>query len=494
MSARPQRLKINNELGIPTTLPQGEQYLQCWGLGPDTLILGPGPSPELCMPLVAPKGNVFYLHLPQFYEQMPKTWHQALPKHWQALDLEQIKHLPPGTRKILYTPLKRLFPASLAPVLAGVQLAVTKTKTRELWLPTQPQGLIVPELARAAQDLGFIPRLLPANLSSAELIPMLEQGPPALGISINFHGLDPWGENQALFAAAGVPLVVWCVDNPLHLLTAQKNKLWQQLPLFVTDNWFVASLKKLGAQPIHLPLGTDPTIFAPKKTDCNHEGLLFVGRSHFPQQDKFFAAATLPPDVQNQAKALSGRQGHFGWWQTKLKIPLWPGQKVRNLGLGAELQSRKWRCACLQYLAAHEQLTIIGDQHWRQLLPGIQLRPPVDYYHGLARAYQEFSMVLNLTSLLLPHGLTQRHFDVWACGGFLLSDNTPGLDIFPQDLTQDISFSTPAQALERVRYFATHEGHKKDLAQAWQKHILAEHSYKHRLQTILDYLETRFQI
>jgi spore maturation protein CgeB len=101
----------------------------------------------------------------------------------------------------------------------------------------------------------------------------------------------------------------------------------------------------------------------------------------------------------------------------------------------------------------------------------------VDYYSGLAEIYREASFSLNLTSLLLPHGLTQRHFDVWACGGFLLTDDTPGLKIFPQELARAVTFETPEQAAELLRSLAAAPLRKEELRRAWQEHILEEHSY-----------------
>ncbi|NCC05528.1 MAG: glycosyltransferase family 1 protein [Proteobacteria bacterium] len=129
-------------------------------------------------------------------------------------------------------------------------------------------------------------------------------------------------------------------------------------------------------------------------------------------------------------------------------------------------------------------LTVVGDEQWRALLPGTSIHPPVDYYSGLADTYRNASFSLNLTSLLLPHGLTQRHFDVWACGGFLLTDNTPGMNIFPRELAQAVTFSSPKEAAELLRALAADPKRKEDLRRAWQMHILEEHGYCRRLASI----------
>ncbi|MDP3431268.1 MAG: glycosyltransferase, partial [Desulfomicrobium sp.] len=152
---------------------------------------------------------------------------------------------------------------------------------------------------------------------------------------------------------------------------------------------------------------------------------------------------------------------------------------------GAETASARWRQDCLTALAAMVDLTVVGDDAWRGMLPGARLLPPVDYYSGLAEVYRRASFSLNLTSLLLPHGLTQRHFDVWACGGFLLTDDTPGMKIFPQELARAVIFASPSEAAELLRSLAANPKGKEELRRAWQEHVCAEHSYVVRLRAII---------
>ena len=403
MPARPIRVKFKNELGISTTLPAGEQYLRLQGHGQDILILCPGPEPELCRPLLTGTGRVHLLHVPEFESQMPPAWPGAVPAEWERVTVEEARTLLPGARVLHYDPATRLLPSVYAPLLAALQPAPKTRTPSTVWLPCPENALIVPELECAAISMGLRPRRLPAVLQAADLARALEDDAPGLFVSVNFHGLDPWGENQALLEAAGVPVAVWCVDNPFHLLTAQKNRLWKRLPLFVTDDWFVTPLRSMGANAGHLPLAVSAKHFAPGRTCPSGRDLTFVGRSAFPERDRFFAACRLPAEQAGQARTLPGRQAHFGWWRENLPAtPLWPGNDVRVLGLGAETSSAAWRHGCLAALAKKTDLTIVGDDAWRGLLPGARILPPVDYYAGLAEVYRRASFSLNLTSLLLP--------------------------------------------------------------------------------------------
>jgi hypothetical protein len=478
---------LKNELGISTSLPAGEQYLHLEGQGADLLITCPGPEPSLCAPYASGAGRVFVLRVPEIDEQMPASWHAAIPSHWQGVSLEQAHPLLPGLRVLHYTPVSRIFASIFAPLLARSRPLLPIDPGKSLWLPGPPNALILPELADAAKNLGLASRRLPGTLAPQDLEKLLGQERPSLLVSVNFHGLDPYGENLALLQEAGVPVAVWCVDNPLHLLSNQKNRLWQKLPLFVTDDWFVEPLRLLGARARHLPLAASGRFFPPGPPCPAGEDLVFVGRSAFPDKDRFFAACRVPQELADEAARLPGREAHFGWWSKRLpEHLLWPGNEVRLVGLGAETASAQWRQKCLQALAGQADLTVVGDAAWQTLLPSVKLLPPVDYYAGLAEVYRGASFSLNLTSLLLPHGLTQRHFDVWACGGFLLTDNTPGMHIFPQELAHAVTFDTPDEAIRLARSLAADPQRKEALRRAWQQLVTQEHAYSARLGVILE--------
>ena len=183
---------------------------------------------------------------------------------------------------------------------------------------------------------------------------------------------------------------------------------------------------------------------------------LFVGRSAFPEKERFFAAASVPQALEAEAATLleasTGPQNapHFFWWQDKLGGRLWPGYDVRRPGLGAERCAQANRRRWLLAAGADSVggLRVIGDDGWKPLLPGTEILPPVDYYTALPEVYARAEAVLNVTSLLLPQSLSQRHFDVWASGGLLLSDATSGLKIFPVELTEPMPLAMKASFLK----------------------------------------------
>ncbi|MCL1984864.1 MAG: glycosyltransferase, partial [Betaproteobacteria bacterium] len=220
--------------------------------------------------------------------------------------------------------------------------------------------------------------------------------------------------------------------------------------------------------------------------------LVFVGRSSFPGRQNFFAASRLPPATLQDALALLQLPGpvpDFHWWMRRLGIQSpWPGNAVRRAGLGAEECSLARRVQWLR-AALPLGLTVHGDAAWRELLPELEdLRPPVDYYATLPKLYAQARYSLNVTSLLLPSGLTQRHFDVWIAGGFLLTDATPGLEIFPAELWRETALPHPCRLEEAIARFENDAALRAHIQHAWKSCLLERHTYRHRIQYLCERL------
>ncbi len=321
---------------------------------------------------------------------------------------------------------------------------------------------------------------------------------PSLFFSVNFHGLDKHGEAFDRLNSAGVPVAVWVVDNPWNLLSGLRVDFWKKVHLFVTDPSFIPGLKTHGAHSVSfLPLATDPTIFFPRKAHFGSSPLVFVGRSAFPDKERFFVGQSVPGDMLQEALSClrGGQRPDFFWWLEKLKLqtsatPLWPGSAARRASLGAEESSLAWRSACLRE-AASIGLTVYGDSGWATQFPADstgsapEIRPPLDYYAQLAGVYASAPFSLNMMSFLLPQGLNQRHFDVWAAGGFCLTDATLGLALFPEELAKPVTFETPEAIGGLLRRFTENPEEKAALAKGWREHILAHHTYDQRITALL---------
>ncbi len=498
MPARPTRVKIKNELGKTRTLPDTVTSFQQTGQGKEHLVLGLGPEPDMLPAILGHPSRVWFVEHDLFAQQMGQDWEARIPASFQRIPVHALTRERLAASTLwTYTPGLRLFPSFWGPILARIRLlgrtVFQPSRPPVVLLPAQNNALIVPELARAFEQAGWRPLFIPDNLAVKQMEDLLLQVAPTLCLSLNLAGLDGYGETHHLLREAGVNVVVWMVDNPFHILSRCQGHFWKDIPLGVTDDWFMKPLQALGGQAFHLPLATDPFVFHPSRHEHpqnSSPAVTFVGRTSFPRKQQFFAGVSVDASLLNLAKQgiPQGRRRDFAWWTDQLDIPsFWPEKAIRKAGLGAEETALAWRLACLQEAASCCELTLVGDSAWHNLLSRpVTLHPPLDYYTTLGDWYARASITLNMTSMLLPHGLTQRHFDVWAAGGFLLTDTTPGLRIFPEALYEPVAFREPDRLPALIQRFQHDSRKKHDLCQAWQEEIFASHTYAHRVQKILE--------
>jgi hypothetical protein len=492
---RPNRAAVVDETGARRTLAAGEAAFEALTAGGRPLFLGLGPDPGVAAALAGGQ-PADWLECPAFEAAMGPDWLARLPAGWRRLTPGD---LTPGrvraARVICYRQNSRLFPSFWGPVLARIQLALLPGPDRTarspgVILPRPAKGLLEPEIARALTVLGRAAIDIAPEACPAALAALLARETPSALLSINGAGLDDEGISAALLAEAGVPLAIWFVDNPFHILGRFRGGFWKQALLAVTDDSFIEPLRQLGAEQIlHLPLGASAHFLAAAPTPGLADRAVFVGRSAFAGRDTFFAGCRLPDGLTETARAMvadGGRPDYF-WWTEKLGSgPLWPGKASRAAGLGAETASLALRAGALGAVAGATSLVVHGDAGWRDLLPeGVTLLPPVDYYGSLPGIYAGAGVTLNATSLLLPRGLTQRHFDVWAAGGCLVTDATPGLDLFPAALTTPVCYAAPGQAGPLAAKMLSQPNLRADLAASWREAIAAGHRYEHRLAALL---------
>ncbi len=492
--------------------------------------------------LLNPHARVYVLECPEFLEL--KDAHSTMdmpsfPKHWQYIKEKELKLFLRQHQACTlwwYRQNMRLFPNFWSKVLGDILAMPWQKYTRTscahlpmdsssvhkkevILLGCSLEQLLERELKLAFTELGFEVLLVREPLSldqCAHVQEALHENRVVLFYSLNLQGLDSGGHDFALLTALGIPVALWFVDNPWHVLAALRLPWWKQAHILVTDASFVHSLHQEGAgKVLHIPLATaqhmwqgssqiaqyaqyrDSAVAKAQQAQC-----VFVGRASFPQKKSFFAAARVPENLWQQAQQLLQEGApvenslnstdfsmpHFHWWAEKLNCTsLWPGSSVRQVGLGAEQSAQCQRVLWLKGLLDMHVAVFGHAQSWQELLPMAKaniFHADVDYYGELAAVYAAAPAVLNVTSLLLPAGLTQRHFDVWAAGGFLWTNSTSGLSIFPHELVRPVAF-THVQALRKGMADLLPSA-KGELKRAWQEVLRTEHSYSKRMNFVLE--------
>jgi hypothetical protein len=489
-------VSIHDELGRKASLPEGPRAFEVTGGGAPAVFLGLGPDPAAAAELLAGVERVRWIECPEFEAQMPSGWAASIPAGWERAAPEAAAELLSEAGMVAeYVRNRRLFPSFWGPVLAAARLPrppAPEAQSQEVWLPGSNRHLLHLDLAAAFQDAGLQVRGLPEDPDPAGVADMLRNERPRLFFSVNLRGLDPLGEVQHLLQRAGVRVAVWCVDNPFHLLSAVKTRAWSRVEFYVTDDWFIEPLRRRGVDTaVHLPLaaGRSMTEAAPGAGgEYFADRLVFAGRSRFPGKRDFFAGCRLKEEPWREARAMlaRGERPDFAWWRGRLGVEgLWPGAEVRLAGYGAEESTLAWRSLCLDRAAA-VPLTVFGDDGWREAVDErADLRGAVDYHEELPGIYAAAGAVLNVTSLLLPRGLTNRHFDAPAAGGLALTDATPGLSIFPEELVREVRFQRAEQIPALFERIMAEPGLRQDLAKAWRTEVLQHHEYASRITRVL---------
>lgn len=489
--SRPTRIVLEDFDGKKTTLPDNAESWEIINDAPSAeppLVLGLGPAgtpPNLA-------GQPFlWIEEPSTLERLLACASFALPLSGQRAAPENIRSLTKDRRVYFYRSGLKLAPEFWGPLLSAARAGERRASPNAslAWLPGDDRSLLWRELRDTLPNRGFERVDSRSFANPGDFLRAFEAEPPGFALSVNFRGLDPEGHIFYLCRELGVPLAVWMVDNPWHLLSSLRLPWWRHVPIFTTDRGFIEPLKAYGAKRVfHCPLAYAPHMRR-DSIDWSPRGApLFVGRSCFPDQASFFGRSPLPPGILREANALfeRGEKPDYRWFASRLGSKLWPGLAGRLPGKGADYFSAKNRAA---WISGMQDPTIIGDEGWRDFFPRAKLLPPVDYYASLPGIYASAGYALNATSLLLPQSLSQRHFDVWAAGGLLLSDDTDGLEIFPEELVDPIRLGTPAEIREKWSALKDNPSRTRDLIAGWREIIFREHGYEERIRRILSLVE-----
>lgn len=143
-----------------------------------------------------------------------------------------------------------------------------------------------------------------------------------------------------------------------------------------------------------------------------------------------------------------------------------------------------------------ELLTCIGNRFSYDLytpeentrLPGAINHGPVDYYDIAPYIFKNTKINLNITLRSIKSGIPLRAFDILGAGGFLLTNYqadfhdcyVPGEDFVFYESREDL--------LDKIDYYLNHETERAAIARHGFETTAAHHTYKHRIQEMLDYL------
>lgn len=348
---------------------------------------------------------------------------------------------------------------------------------------------LVRELKRALTRRGHriwgLPVADDAEAMVRSLLKVLVERRPDFVLTINHHGFDEGGAVGEVLEALEIPVAAWYVDSPLFVLRGRPVPAPSVTTLFTWERTLVPVFAK-ECETVHLPLATDPQTFAAQNVEG--QGLSFVGDSGQRAADKWrrrLSADDFEGTDRLGDKLRTRDPRRFSNVEVRGNIVA-----ADRLAAAAWRGTSRWRTEVLRAFV-EDGLRIYGDAGWAEVLPEAPRQPEVPYGPELARIYRESAVNLNVTSLQMPTGVNQRVFDVPAAGGFLLTDAQSDLsELFAED--EIATWTCIEEALDKARYYARHPGRRQALARRGQARVLAEHTYDHRADTLVDVLRRRF--
>ena len=322
----------------------------------------------------------------------------------------------------------------------------------------------------------------------AELADVLARERPDLVVSVNGAALALSPAVRATLEAEEIPTVLWFVDDPELALGEALGLAAPHVLALAWEREAVARLRRLGfAGARYLPHGArwsgDPL---PPRGDGLD--LLWIGSS-YAGADRRALHAGAPNRVDEAWERIAARARSL------------PRPSLRALrealapGAGADGRFAQLRLA--DHLAAERRsavaraliplgLRLFGDPDgWRSLLGS---RAPVlgdvdatvvPHLVGGAR------LSVDCVHPQMPTAVTQRVFDVPACGGLVLADDRPDLREHFEVGREVLAYGDPEEAAERARWALGRPDLRRRIAAAARRRVEAEHTLVHRARSLV---------
>jgi spore maturation protein CgeB len=158
--------------------------------------------------------------------------------------------------------------------------------------------------------------------------------------------------------------------------------------------------------------------------------------------------------------------------------------------------TRLYRNGCVRRLLPFRPL-IVGDAGWKTEFRREPAQPryldALNYYQELPAFYGCSDLNFNCTSKQMKGAVNQRIFDIPAAGGFVLTDWRPQMEqLFAPD--EMAVYRDPEEIADLTRHFLAHPAQRRAYAAAGRRRVLACHTWRHRLQTLLDQMRAVYGI
>lgn len=230
---------------------------------------------------------------------------------------------------------------------------------------------------------------------------------------------------SSLKKETGARLATWWVDDPFRHRAERLISLYDFF--FIFDRSYLASLEAAGAQNARfLPCACDESVYFPRR---------LTRREQAQYGSDVALVAWYYPDRARVVEALTGAD-----------LKIW---------------GRGW-----------PRLWVQQDRFVRDAVA--------------AKIYSATKIGLNIHSdQSRQGGLNTRSFELLAAGAFELTDAVEGMKELLEPGREVAVYRSPEEARDLVRHYLSHPGERERMARAGRERVLSQHTYLHRMRTLL---------
>lgn len=367
--------------------------------------------------------------------------------------------------------------------------------SREITHALQQEGIEYTEIAFSSYES--------THESISRIIENIQSHRPDFVLTLNNTGFDTSNVIAEVIQLFQIPVASWFMDSPELDIEKHHRLLNNNMTVFTYDAENIPYLNSIGIEhAYYLPLGTNIAHFTPPTT-IPEEYILwraplgFLGDSRTKSiQNNTRHAYTPMLHIYSKEIAHTFRisslytvqqtieQYYPFLYEEFMQLALAERRDYIQLILDYATQTKRAHALINANIV---ECTILGDSYWQSILPDT-----IHGYIGEEISYQEarylyaqVDMVLNSTCTQMKHAVNQRIFDCPIAGALVITEYTPQLEQLFTIGTEVVCYTTDEEVREKIIYYHTNVTERMDIVHRARQRIHQEHTWGHRIQTII---------
>ncbi len=355
----------------------------------------------------------------------------------------------------------------------------------------------VAEITRALGRRGREVQVVDAT-DGQSAVTLLARSRPTGLLSINGRALRRSPELRAFLDASDLPCAVWFVDDPEVAMQDSLAELGGRIKAFAWERSAVARLRALGFDDASfLPLACDPAALDRARQlnpYPNPPAIAWVASSYAGEDRPRTNLGEGERSLVDAFAQVSARDRRVSPSAVRIALAHWAGLETVDANRLLQIQAMALDTSAANRRGALARallplgLQIYGDPGgWQRVLGGTQgLNPDVAYRSHVPGLYSAAGLCVDLPHPQMPTAVTQRAFDVPACHGLLLAEDTSDLREHFDVGTEVLAFETVEHARDMAAWALANPEPAMRMRQRAHDRARGEHTYDQRVARLLD--------